>query len=122
MKKAFQWAIAVIGTMFLVFCFGLFTGRRTNIITNNHSATYATLPSYVTTNEPNSANKLNINTATAKELERLPGIGEALAERIVTYRAEHGPFKSVRDLQKVDGIGEGKLGEIIEIICVEDTP
>lgn len=49
--------------------------------------------------------KVNINLATAADLETLPGIGPVLAERIVAYREQHGPFRSVTDLQKVSGIG-----------------
>lgn len=52
---------------------------------------------------------LDVNIATAAELEKLPGIGEELAERIVAYRTEHGAFESVEQLLEVPGIGEGKL-------------
>ncbi len=48
---------------------------------------------------------LNINQATAQELEQLPGVGPKLAERIVTYRKENGAFKQVDDLLAVKGIG-----------------
>ena len=52
---------------------------------------------------------VNINTAGASELEALPGIGPALAARIVEYRDGHGPFASVDDLTDVPGIGPAKL-------------
>ena len=48
---------------------------------------------------------LNLNTADAETLQALPGIGPALAERIVAYRLEHGPFQTVEDLRQVPGIG-----------------
>jgi len=51
--------------------------------------------------------KININTASAKELQKLDGVGRAVAERIVHYREEHGPFKRGEDLRKVEGIGAG---------------
>jgi competence protein ComEA len=51
--------------------------------------------------------KVNINTATAKELQALDGVGHTVAERIVHYREEHGPFKRAEDLRKVEGIGAG---------------
>jgi len=51
--------------------------------------------------------KVNINTASAKELQKLDGVGHAVAERIVHYREEHGPFKRGEDLRKVEGIGAG---------------
>ena len=55
---------------------------------------------------------LDINSAPVDELAELPGIGEVLAERIVEYRAEHGPFKTVEELTEVSGIGERKLAEL----------
>lgn len=55
---------------------------------------------------------VNINTATAADLEALPGIGPALAGRIVQYRAEHGPFREIADLAKVRGIGPKILERI----------
>jgi competence protein ComEA len=49
--------------------------------------------------------KVNINTASAKDLQKLEGVGRAVAERIVSYREEHGPFKRGEDLKKVEGVG-----------------
>jgi competence protein ComEA len=49
---------------------------------------------------------VDINTADAKTLETLNGIGAAKAQAIVAYRTANGPFKSVEDLAKVDGVGE----------------
>ena len=51
--------------------------------------------------------KVNINTASAKELMTLNGIGAKVAERIVAYREANGPFKKAEDLKKVEGIGKG---------------
>ncbi len=63
--------------------------------------------------------ELNINTATATELETLPGIGPTLAQRIVDYREAHGPFAAVEDIMNVRGIGEGLFSEIRDLIAVE---
>lgn len=63
--------------------------------------------------------RININTATAPELETLPGIGPVLAGRIAEYREEVGRFNDTREIMEVSGIGEGKYGNIEELIAVE---
>lgn len=55
---------------------------------------------------------VNINTASKKELDALPGIGETLAQRIIDYRSANGPFSTVDDLTKVKGIGEKTLEKL----------
>lgn len=56
--------------------------------------------------------KVNINTATAKQLESVNGIGPVTAAKIIAYREAHGPFKSLSDLTKVSGIGAKTLEKI----------
>ena len=51
---------------------------------------------------------LDLNTATAQAFDALPGIGPVLADRIVSWRTEHGRFASVDQLREVSGIGESK--------------
>jgi len=53
-----------------------------------------------------SSDKVNINTATAEDFDSLPRIGATLAERIIAYRDEHGPFAGVESLLEVPGIGD----------------
>ncbi len=62
--------------------------------------------------------KININTATASELEGLPRIGPKVAERIVEFRAQNGSFKRIEDIMKVRGIGEKIFEEIKALITV----
>ncbi len=62
---------------------------------------------------------VDVNSAGKRELMALPGIGEVIAERIIRYRAEHGAFRSVRDLLKVKGIGKKKLEHIAPYCFVE---
>jgi competence protein ComEA len=52
---------------------------------------------------------INLNQATAEELQSLPGVGPALSERIIKYRTEYGPFRSVDQLTEVQGVGQAKL-------------
>jgi competence protein ComEA len=52
---------------------------------------------------------VHINSATEAELQRLPGVGQATAQTILTYRQRHGPFKEMADLDDVPGIGSARL-------------
>lgn len=62
--------------------------------------------------EPTIAKKINLNAATQEELELLPGIGPALASRIIEHRNTRGPFRRVEDLARVSGIGPRTLERI----------
>ena len=64
--------------------------------------------------------KININTATAEELDRLPGIGPVKAKAIVDYRNQNGDFKTIEDIQKVKGIKAGEFSKITDFIKVTD--
>lgn len=61
---------------------------------------------------------VNINTATAEELDSLPGVGSATAESIIQDRDSLGPFSSTEDLMRVSGIGEKKFAKLKDYICV----
>lgn len=62
---------------------------------------------------------VDLNSASAPELERLPGIGPALAEEIVDYREANGPFEMLEDLLNVSGIGPAKLDGIRDLVDVQ---
>ena len=61
---------------------------------------------------------ININVATVEDLQKLPGIGESLAERIVMYRTQNGKFNSIEDIKNVTGIGENKFANIKDLIKI----
>ena len=63
---------------------------------------------------------VDLNTAGIRELATLPGIGQGLAQRIVDYRAAHGPFENPEALMEVSGIGEKKFAELRDYVTVGD--
>jgi competence protein ComEA len=67
------------------------------------------------------AGKININTATAQQLETLPGVGAKLAARIVEYRQKAGGFKSAQELMNVQGVGEKNFARIQPHLTVGET-
>jgi len=67
---------------------------------------------------PSGGGLVRINVAGVEELQQLPGVGPVLAERILGYREQHGPFATVEDLLDVPGIGEGKLASLREAVLV----
>jgi len=62
--------------------------------------------------------KLNINSATESDFDTLPGIGPVLAQKIVAYRDQHGPFHTIQDLMKVSGVGPKKFDSLQDLITV----
>ena len=93
------------GLAAMLLCLWLAPGRW------NHLPAQA-LPPWEAEQELAEAQRLNINRATAAELETLPGIGPELAGRIIAYREQYGDFLSVDELTAVHGIGEKKLAAI----------
>jgi competence protein ComEA len=61
---------------------------------------------------------INLNTATLAELDTLPGVGPVLAQRILDHRTQHGGFKAVSDLRKVDGIGSSRYEQLKDLVTV----
>lgn len=62
--------------------------------------------------------RVNLNTATVAELDALPGVGPVLAQRIVAHREQHGAFRSVSDLRRVNGIGDARYEDLKDRVTV----
>ncbi len=60
--------------------------------------------------------KININTATAAELDKLPGIGAVLSQRIIDYRVKNGPFRTLDDVRKVSGLSKSVVDKLKDLI------
>lgn len=87
--------------------------KITKYITNNNG------DNFIESNKLKGENsKVNINTATQSELDNLPGIGPAIAQKIIEYRETNGNFTKIEDLQEVKGIGDAKYLEIKDKITV----
>lgn len=104
--------IFIASTCFLT---GMFVGRNTK---DHHVALLQDSPSNESVAPVVADFRIDINSATKVQLMELHGIGELLAERIVAYREENGPFATIDDLMNVEGIGEKKLKAITEWIKV----
>ena len=63
---------------------------------------------------------LDLNTATAEQLQALPSVGPVRARGIVDYRQQNGPFRSVEELAAVEGIGPGVLEQVRELVTVQE--
>lgn len=63
---------------------------------------------------------INLNTASVKQLESLPGIGEVIAKRIIEYRERQGPFRRPEEVIIIDGVSEAKYRQIEDRLCAGD--
>lgn len=112
-------SILIVMTFLFVVCLTGFFFYRNYFREPVVPTTLTTQKSYSTLSDNQSV--VNINTASAKELSTLPGIGETLAQRIVDYRLINGPFQEIDQLLNVDGIGSGKLKAILDMITTQEV-
>ena len=126
MKNKVSVLLAVVTALFVGFTLGLFVGRNSGsgTVTLAVPAQMQTAPTAAATAAAETVPTetvrfpVNINTADADTLTALPGIGRVLAERIVAYRRQNGPFRAVEEIMKVEGIGEKKAEAILDLITV----
>ena len=141
--KLLRWGLLLCCAGFLLFGLGLYFGRTTGgtvLYQRPADASSVTdeTPEPQTPEEPEgaeepeepaeseepeapegAASRINLNTADAAALESLPGIGPALAQRIIDYRTANGPFRTTEEIQDVRGIGAGIYAKIKDSITVE---
>ncbi len=126
MKKPRLQLLLPITLVFTALVLGFFAGRNFNrspvlIRTLPAPTTAAASAPSAPTQSEETLGILDLNTATAQQLQTLPGIGAVLAQRIIDYRSAHGPFQTVGDLVNVSGIGEKKLEAIWDYVTIGGT-
>lgn len=112
-----EWILLVMATVFLLLMGTLYL--RASAIAEGVDYTISTARQTKEPVTPEPMPLVDINTADAALLQMLDGIGPALAQRIVDYRSEHGPFRTVEDLLAVKGIGEATLEGFRERVTVQ---
>ncbi len=128
MKKAGSWLLICITVLFLGFLAGIFVGRNvfSEALPDNTFLIPAPQSAPMPTGTQTESNEIhewrvNINTASVDELDLLPGIGPSIAQRIVDYRTEFGPFTQIMQLANVKGIGEATVRNLKDYVILEDT-
>ena len=140
--KLLRWDLLLCCAGFLLFGLGLYFGRTTGgtVLYQRPAAASSVAaeapeapeapetpeapeepdaPEETATEPEGMASRVNLNTADAAALESLPGIGPALAQRIIDYRMANGPFQTTAEIQDVRGIGAGIYEKIKDSITVE---
>lgn len=124
MKKPKVSILVAITCVFAAFVVGFFAGRNLDHTPVQISQLPAALTEAAETQmpeqdtAPTESGIININTATAQQLQSLPGIGEVLAQRIIDYRNTNGDFQAIEELTQVSGIGTKRFEAIWDMITV----
>ena len=111
MKKARHALLAAFTCFAVIFTLGVFhlKNRPGGPVTLSAAPVYA-----VSCAE----DAININTADHKTLTTLPGIGQVLAQRIIDYRESAGDFRAVEELMNIDGIGEKRMEQLLDLVTI----
>ena len=116
--------LLILTVVFIGFVAGMLVGRSIGSSDTTIQVLAEQVPTQATLKVSDTAvtleQRININTASAALLDSLPGIGPVLAQRIIEYRLENGPYTKTTDLSNVEGIGPEKLLTILDLITVEE--
>lgn len=111
-KKEQRVFIAFCSTLFII-SLGIFLKQRIFIeYTNQNVAILNKI-------NKSSLEKLNINTATIEEFQKLPYIGSVISQRIIEYRLQNGNFKKIEEIMNIKGIGKKKFDKIKNLIMIK---
>lgn len=127
MKKPQLSVLIAVTVLFAVFTLGFFLGRN-----QNHDSVQLSVPASMQTAPAVTAGSadtqpttdsaagypVNINTAALTDLMTLPEIGLVLAQRILDYREAHGSFQAVEELMNVEGIGEKRMEQLLDLVTI----
>ena len=134
MKKAVSYLLPALTALVLVFTVGFYLGRNMSVSAVNLSVpepvpavtvpkpanteSPAEIPEFTAVTETIPMFPININTAQLHELMILPGIGEKIAARIIAYREANGPYRAVEELMNVEGIGEKRMEQLLDLVTI----
>ena len=126
MKKPGISILLTVTALFAVFTIGFFLGRNRNHDTLQLSVPDTMLTAPTSHQEETAeagqgaapAYPVNINTAGLSEFMTLPDIGIVIAQRIIDYRDAHGDFQAVEELMNVEGIGEKRMEQILDLVTI----
>ena len=93
-------------------------GEVVTVLERPASGNTPTVASLADASNETSRPRININTATAEELDVLPGVGEVTAARIIAYRDQNGPFRTVDDLIHVEGIADRSIDALRDMVTI----
>ena len=114
MKKRSIICLLMVTVVFVAVLISFYIGRNTG----RSPIIVSTLPEMTQGDSLQTDVRININTADSAQLQKLPGIGEVIAQRIIDYRTENGPFQDVLEITMVKGIGAERLEQIRDLITV----
>ncbi len=120
-KKLSRFLFLMITMLFIGFTAGVLVGRQAKnpgTLSSSYDQIAVETAQELAGQERPSVGRININTATVAELDMLPGIGKAMAQKIIDYRTQNGDFSNIYELSKVSGISKEKMMELMEYITV----